>query len=109
MHCMSLTAFQARYFILRSSTGLDIEENVAHNVWTCGKSANAVLDNAYRKRTGPIMLIFSVVKRFACPMDAKYTLNLHGSSRQFWGVAEMTSPVKRQRDSQHWEEDTWTR
>jgi hypothetical protein len=60
-----LTDFQARYFVMRSDQARDIETSVALGTWTASERVNNILNKAYLQSSGPILLIFSVTKRYA--------------------------------------------
>ncbi|KAH0541626.1 hypothetical protein FGG08_003916 [Glutinoglossum americanum] len=79
---------QAKYFILRSTSEMDIESSVAHGVWVSSRRVNVILDRALSEAGGSVILFFSVV-----------------GSKEFCGVAEMTSSVDYDNTDEHWTED----
>ncbi|KAI0965629.1 kinase-like protein [Xylaria arbuscula] len=79
-----------KYFVLRSDNPIDIEISAAHNVWTSSPRVNKILDKAWRKTDGQVILFFSVI-----------------GSQRFCGVAQMTSGMDWANTDEHWLEDNW--
>ncbi|KAK5637118.1 hypothetical protein RRF57_012830 [Xylaria bambusicola] len=79
-----------RYFILRSDNPIDIETSAAHNVWTSSQRVNKILDKAWNRTDGQVLLFFSVIK-----------------SQKFCGIAQMTSGMDWAHTDDHWLEDSW--
>ncbi|KAI8622929.1 kinase-like protein [Xylariaceae sp. FL1651] len=79
-----------KYFILRSDNPIDIESSVAHSVWTSSQRVNRILDKAWKKTDGQVILFFSVIK-----------------SQKFCGIAQMTSAMDWENTDEHWLENSW--
>ncbi|KAI1126258.1 kinase-like protein [Nemania abortiva] len=79
-----------KYFVLRSDNPIDIETSVAHGVWTSSSRVNKILDKAWKKTGGQVILFFSVI-----------------GSRRFCGIAQMTSGMDWETTDEHWLEDSW--
>ncbi|KAI0478342.1 kinase-like protein [Xylaria cf. heliscus] len=79
-----------KYFVLRSDNPIDIETSVAHNVWTSSPRVNKILDKAWNKTDGQVILLFSVI-----------------GSQRFCGIAQMTSGMDWVNTDEHWLEDNW--
>ncbi|KAJ8124518.1 hypothetical protein O1611_g9122 [Lasiodiplodia mahajangana] len=79
-----------KYFVLRSDNPIDIETSVAHNVWTSSSRVNKILDKAWKKTNGRVILFFSVI-----------------GSQRFCGIAQMTSGMDWETTDEHWLEDSW--
>ncbi|KAI6778104.1 uncharacterized protein J7T54_001524 [Emericellopsis cladophorae] len=82
---------RTKYCILRSDNEFDIETSAAHGVWTSSQRVNKMLNKAYLKTGGKVVLFFSVIK-----------------SRKFCGVAQMTSEMDWDNTDEHWFEDAWS-
>ena len=48
------------YFVLRSNNAIDIETSAAHDVWTSSSRVNKILDKAYARSMGHVVMFFSV-------------------------------------------------
>ncbi|KAG9255484.1 calcium/calmodulin-dependent protein kinase [Emericellopsis atlantica] len=70
---------------------LDVETSAAHGVWTSSQRVNNMLNKAYLKTGGRVVLFFSVIK-----------------SRKLCGVAQMTSEMDWDNTDEHWFEDAWS-
>ncbi|KAI0436740.1 kinase-like protein [Xylaria telfairii] len=79
-----------KYFVLRSDNPIDIETSVAHSVWTSSPRVNKILDKAWTKSDGQVILFFSVI-----------------GSQRFCGIAQMTSGMDWVNTDAHWLEDNW--
>ncbi|GAW16625.1 hypothetical protein ANO14919_060580 [Xylariales sp. No.14919] len=79
-----------KYFVLRSDNPIDIETSVAHNVWTSSSRVNKILEKAWKKTDGQVILFFSVI-----------------GSQRFCGIAQMTSGMDWVNTDEHWVEDSW--
>ncbi|RWA10238.1 hypothetical protein EKO27_g4887 [Xylaria grammica] len=79
-----------KYFVLRSDNPIDIETSVAHNVWTSSSRVNKILEKAWKKTDGQVILFFSVI-----------------GSQRFCGIAQMTSGMDWVNTDEHWLEDSW--
>ncbi|KAI1302523.1 kinase-like protein [Xylaria venustula] len=79
-----------KYFVLRSDNPIDIEISAAHNVWTSSPRVNKILDKAWRKTDGQVILFFSVI-----------------GSQRFCGIAQMSSGMDWANTDEHWLEDNW--
>ncbi|KAF2964685.1 hypothetical protein GQX73_g8878 [Xylaria multiplex] len=79
-----------KYFVLRSDNPIDIETSVAHEVWTSSPRVNKILEKAWWKTSGQVILFFSVI-----------------GSQRFCGIAQMTSGMDWENTDEHWLEDSW--
>ncbi|KAI1152794.1 kinase-like protein [Nemania diffusa] len=79
-----------KYFVLRSDNPTDIETSVAHSVWTSSSRVNKILDKAWKKTDGQVILFFSVIQ-----------------SQRFCGIAQMTSGMDWETTDEHWVDDSW--
>ncbi|KAI0539441.1 kinase-like protein [Xylaria digitata] len=79
-----------KYFVLRSDNPIDIETSAAHEVWTSSSKVNGILDRAWQKTGGQVILFFSVI-----------------GSQRFCGIAQMTSGMDWENTDEHWLEDSW--
>ncbi|KAI0811653.1 kinase-like protein [Xylaria sp. FL0064] len=79
-----------KYFVMRSDNPIDIETSVAHSVWTSSSRVNKILEKAWRRTNGQVILFFSVIK-----------------SQRFCGIAQMTSGMDWVNTDEHWLEDNW--
>ena len=77
----------AKYFIMRSLNHEDILVSIKHKIWTSKEQINGKLNQAFKENRGkgPVYLLFSVI-----------------GSKQFCGIAEMTSFVDFKRRSNVW-------
>ncbi|KAI1273132.1 kinase-like protein [Xylaria sp. FL0933] len=80
----------SKYFVMRSDNPIDIETSVAHSVWTSSSRVNKILEKAWRRTNGQVILFFSVIK-----------------SQRFCGIAQMTSGMDWVNTDEHWLEDSW--
>ncbi|KAK0621044.1 kinase-like domain-containing protein [Immersiella caudata] len=79
-----------RYYVLRSDNATDIETSAAHSTWTSSERVNKIINKGYLESGGWVVLFFSVIL-----------------SRQFCGIAQMTSALDWERTDPHWVEDVW--
>ncbi|KAI0505472.1 kinase-like protein [Xylaria bambusicola] len=86
----NLSLETTRYFVLRSDNPIDIETSAAHDVWTSSQRVNKILDKAWERTDGQVLLFFSVIK-----------------SQKFCGIAQMTSAMDWAHTDDHWLEDSW--
>ncbi|XP_023215238.1 YTH domain-containing family protein 2-like isoform X1 [Centruroides sculpturatus] len=82
----------ARFFIIKSYSEDDIHRSIKYSIWCSTEHGNKRLDNAFRENAGkgPIYLFYSV-----------------NGSGHFCGMAEMTSPVDYNSNSNIWAQDKW--
>ncbi|KAI1351473.1 kinase-like protein [Xylaria sp. FL0043] len=86
----SFSLENSKYFVMRSDNPIDIETSVAHGVWTSSSRVNKILEKAWRRTNGQVILFFSVIK-----------------SQRFCGIAQMTSGMDWVNTDEHWLEDSW--
>ncbi|KAK4225590.1 putative serine/threonine-protein kinase [Podospora fimiseda] len=79
-----------RFYFLRSENGIDIESSAAHSVWTSSERVNKILNKGFLLSQGNVVLFFSVLR-----------------SRNFCGVARMTSVLDWENTDPFWVEDFW--
>jgi hypothetical protein len=48
---------------MRSTDELDIETSIANGAWSSSERVNKMVDKAYTKSNGLVLLFFSVIKR----------------------------------------------
>jgi hypothetical protein len=83
----------AKFFVIKSYTHLDVINSIKYSIWTSTDGGNRKLDKAFREfhGKGPIYLFYSIT-----------------SSRQFCGVAEMTSKLDYSQKASCWTTDKYS-
>lgn len=83
---------QMKCFVIKSYSEDDVHKSVKYAVWASTETGNRKLDKAYKEMAGkgPVYLFFSV-----------------NGSRQFCGMAQMTSAVDYNAKFSAWAQDKW--